>query len=65
MRNRIAWLCPPCHKQIHACISEGEMERVYHSIETLRTHPEVAAFLAWISPRPGDTVVPVYRRRQG
>jgi len=41
-----------CHKEIHARISEAELARHYNSPERLRSHPDLAKFIKWISKRP-------------
>ncbi len=46
-------ICRPCHSQIHALLTEKELERDWNSIERLRAHPEVAKFAAWIAGKPG------------
>ncbi len=45
-------LCPPCHKQVHALLTEKELEREWNTIEKLRSHPELSRFIAWIRKRP-------------
>lgn len=45
-------ICRPCHNQIHAVLSEKELEKDYREVETLRLHPEVAKFATWIASKP-------------
>ena len=45
-------ICRPCHSQIHALLTEKELEREYPTIEKLRTHPEVKKFAEWIATKP-------------
>jgi hypothetical protein len=45
-------LCRPCHSQVHAVLTEKELERGFHTIESLREHPEVSKFVAWIAKKP-------------
>ncbi|MBU3543226.1 HNH endonuclease [Polynucleobacter sp. MWH-Loch1C5] len=45
-----------CHKKIHRVFSEKELKRVYHTWESLQTHPEMAIFIAWVQKRPIDYV---------
>jgi len=45
-------ICRPCHSQIHAILTEKELERDYRTVEALRTHPEIAKFAAWIATKP-------------
>jgi 5-methylcytosine-specific restriction endonuclease McrA len=46
-------ICRPCHSQIHALLTEKELERDWNSVERLRAHPEIARFAAWIAGKPG------------
>ncbi|MCD8504963.1 MAG: HNH endonuclease [Burkholderiaceae bacterium] len=43
-----------CHRQVHALFTEVELERQYPTIESLRAHPELARFLAWVKGKPDD-----------
>ncbi len=52
VKERIAILCKPCHKHIHAVISEKEMERQFNTISQLKEHPEVKKFVGWIANKP-------------
>lgn len=61
--HRTAWLCRPCHKQIHVLLTEKEMERTYNTLEALLQHPEVARFVAWLRDKPAGLKVTVRRRR--
>ena len=45
-------ICRPCHSQIHAVLTEKELEREWNTVERLRSHPEVAKFAAWIATKP-------------
>lgn len=56
-------LCRPCHSQVHAVLSEKELEREWNTIEKIRDHPEVVKFVAWIAGRPRGFRVPVQRSR--
>jgi len=44
--------CRPCHSQVHVVLTEKELERGYRTVESLRAHPEIAKFAAWIAARP-------------
>ena len=41
-----------CHKEIHATLTETELARAFSTIEALRTHPRIAAFVGWVAKRP-------------
>jgi hypothetical protein len=47
-RHKVAWICRPCHDQIHVLISEKDMEREYNTIEKLKSHPGVQKFILWV-----------------
>lgn len=49
MTTRIAWLCRPCHTQVHALFSEKQLAASYHSIAALRQHQDMGKFIEWIS----------------
>jgi hypothetical protein len=50
-RNRIAWICRPCHSQLHMFYTEKELERKYNTLELLKEQPEVQKWIAWISTK--------------
>ncbi|NNE53695.1 MAG: HNH endonuclease [Sulfitobacter sp.] len=41
-----------CHREIHATLTEAELARHYNTPETLRAHPRLAKFAAWVAKRP-------------
>ena len=47
-----------CHNEIHATLTESELARSYHTIESLRTHPRLEKFIRWVAKRP-----PTYHSR--
>ena len=50
--RQIVGLCRPCHSQIHALLTEKELEREYNTVAALREHPGVAKFASWITTKP-------------
>ncbi len=56
-----------CHREIHASLSESELARRYNTIDALKQHPRLAAFIAWVSRRPPEfaSKVPGRRRKRG
>lgn len=38
-----------CHDKLHHTLSEREMAQHYHTVERLRTHPEIAKFIRWVA----------------
>ncbi|MEM6333996.1 MAG: hypothetical protein AAF823_11730 [Planctomycetota bacterium] len=57
--TRVAWLCSPCHKTVHATLSEQELAEHYHTIDRLQAHPDIARFLAFVRKQPPDAHVAV------
>ena len=55
VKERVIWICGPCHKNIHALISEKELEYNYNTLELLMEHPEVKKFVEWIKKKPANT----------
>jgi len=72
--DRVA-LCRPCHKQIHAMLSNADLAKVYPTIDTLRSAPQLQPFLNWIRKQKPGRVFRTYtssshpdarkRRRRG
>ena len=46
--ERTVALCGPCHRNVHASLSNGDLEKGYDSVEALREHPGVRKFTEWI-----------------
>ena len=46
-------LCPTCHRQLHAMFSEATLAKELHSIELLRSDPQVADYLRWARRQKG------------
>ncbi|HYG78308.1 MAG TPA: hypothetical protein VEK08_25120 [Planctomycetota bacterium] len=63
IHSRVLWLCSPCHKNVHAVLTEKELENQYNTLELLAAHPEIAKFTAWISTKPDGTTVRVHANR--
>ncbi len=55
-----------CHRQVHATLTEAELARHYATPEALRSHPDLARFIAWVSKRPPEfaSKIPGKRRRR-
>lgn len=51
--------CRACHKQVHALLSEKQLEREFDSVEKLAAHPEIAKFVAWVRKQPAGKHVTV------
>lgn len=52
MRQRLAWICRPCHDHVHALFTEKTLGAELNTLEKLGFHPEVARFTAWIRTKP-------------
>ena len=63
IHERILWLCKPCHKTVHAVLTEKELERDYNTRELLLAHPEINRFVAWVRKKPDGTAIPVRASR--
>jgi Fe-S oxidoreductase len=50
--KRTVGICRPCHSQIHALLTEKELERDYRTVEKLKSHPELMKFAQWIATKP-------------
>lgn len=64
MTSQIAWLCRPCHKQVHALFSEKELAESYFEVNRLRQHSEIKRFIKWIANKPADFLPRTYTRRR-
>lgn len=51
--------CKPCHSQVHALLTEKELDADFYTIALLQGHPEITTFLTWIRKQPGDRAVTV------
>ncbi len=49
---------PICHRTIHATLSNGELASGYTTAEALRSHPDIARFLAWVRDKEPDFHAP-------
>ncbi len=43
-----------CHAKIHAVLSEQLLRDHYHTVESLRGHPDIASFLRWVARKPPE-----------
>ncbi|MEO0964049.1 MAG: hypothetical protein AAFY08_02925 [Planctomycetota bacterium] len=62
--TRVAWLCKPCHKTVHATLTEQELAEHYHTVERLAAHDDIARFVAFVRKQPANAHV-VVRRSNG
>ncbi len=45
-----------CHRQIHAVLTETELERQYFTVDRLLAHEPVARFVQWVKDKPNDFI---------
>jgi hypothetical protein len=64
VQERVIWICSPCHRNIHAHLTEKELEYDYNSLEKLLTHPGIEKFTNWIKSRPANTSIRVRRTKE-
>ena len=52
-----------CHSAIHARFSESELARRLNDVDSLKRHPDLAEFLAWVRTKPDDFHAPTRQTR--
>ena len=50
--RQVVGICRPCHSQIHALLTEKELEREFNTNAKLKAHPGVAKFTEWVATKP-------------
>ena len=45
-----------CHDQVHAILTEKQLERDWNTVEKLKSHPEMQKFAVWIKTKHNDKV---------
>lgn len=63
-RERTVLFCRACHKQVHAVLSEKELEKNYASVDKLAAHPEIARFIDWVRRQPPGKHIAVHAARK-
>lgn len=58
VKERVIWICRPCHNNIHAVYSEKELAREYNTLEALQAQAPIQKFTKWIRNKPDGTRVP-------
>lgn len=43
-----------CHRKIHAVLTEREIAAAFSDPASLRRHPEIARFVAWVQRKPPE-----------
>jgi len=59
--ERMILLCRPCHKMLHATLTEKQLEQEYNTLAAIAGHPAMRTFVKWIRKRHGDSGVAVRR----
>lgn len=59
VRARTIDVCRPCHKNIHAVLSNKQLEREYNTLEALKAYPDIHKFSTWVASKPADAHVRV------
>ncbi len=49
---------PICHRIIHATLANAELARGYADAAALRSHPDLARFIAWVADKHPDFHAP-------
>lgn len=52
-----------CHRKIHAELSEKELARSYNTLDALRAHPDIAAFIHWVARKPPEFTAMTFRAK--
>jgi hypothetical protein len=52
MRERLLYVCRPCHNHIHTLFSEKQLASEYNSVEALLTNKALQEFVDWIAKKP-------------
>jgi hypothetical protein len=63
VRTRTIDVCRPCHKNIHAVLTNKELEREYNTLEALKSHPDIDRFIRWVASKPDSHVTVRSRNR--
>ena len=62
--NTVLLVCRQCHNQLHALISEKDMDESYYTYEKLLSHEGIAKFTEWIRKRQPNKKIRVRRNRK-
>ncbi len=46
------WLHQVCHRMVHRVFSDAELAAAYSDAASIRAHPEMARFIAWVRRKP-------------
>lgn len=52
MRERLLYVCRPCHNHIHTLFSEKQLASEFNTLEALLLVPALREFVDWIGRKP-------------
>ncbi|MFP4054220.1 MAG: HNH endonuclease [Phycisphaerae bacterium] len=52
VRERLMLVCPPCHKTIHAVLTNKQLEREFNTRESILEREEIRKFVRWVRKQP-------------
>jgi len=64
VKTRTIDVCRPCHKNIHAVLSNKELERDYNTLDALKTQSDVRRFSEWVASKAPDTHIRVKSKKR-
>ncbi|WP_347551016.1 HNH endonuclease [Pseudalkalibacillus hwajinpoensis] len=59
-----AFLCVPCHKQIHAIYTNQELSVRLDSIKKLKEDDKIRCYLKWIKKQPGTKSIKIKKSHE-
>ncbi|WP_353856180.1 HNH endonuclease [Bacillus sp. Bos-x628] len=59
-----AFLCIPCHKQVHALYTNQELAARLNTIDALRRDEKLTSYIKWIRKQPASRLVKTKKSRQ-
>lgn len=54
--ERTVCLCKPCHRKVHATLSNADLQQSYSTVASLQSHPEISRFVEWVRRKPNGCV---------
>ena len=64
MKHDTAQACRPCHRMIHATLTESELAAAYHTVPDLKSHPDLSRFFKWAGKQAPNRAVAVRKPRR-
>lgn len=64
LRTHLALLCRPCHKFLHALLTEKQLADGFSTLDQLRAHPDVQRFVTWLHTKPAGLHVRMRRPKR-